>query len=182
MECHFIRNGWCRIFVSDCSYVYQEVCSTREFEFIFLLKHGESRSSGSFPPNPFLHRPVCSCNLPWRNRRIYGKDKPFRDGMASRCRRRAPSVQLKQYWSHVQHGDVADGAVVVVVGGGGGAGARDARVEAVVAVEPGAVDGGAAAGLAADVPRRRPRRFPSPSPQDCVERRRCTRQHASELS
>jgi len=65
---------------------------------------------------------------------------------------------------------VADGAVVV----GGGAGARDARVEAVVAVEPGAVDGGAAAGLAADVPlpRRRPRRALAPSPQDRVQRRR----------
>ena len=105
--------------------------------------------------------------------RIHGKDKPFRDGMASRCRRRAPSVHLKRYWAYVQHGDVADGAVVV----GGGAGARDARVEAVVAVEPGAVDGGAAAGLAADVPlpRRRPLRALAPSPQDRVQRRRCTR-------
>ena len=72
---------------------------------------------------------------------------------------------------------MADGAVVVVGGGGGGAGARDARVEAVVAVEPGAVDGGAAAGLAADVPlpRRRPLRALAPSPQDRVQRRRCTR-------
>lgn len=65
---------------------------------------------------------------------------------------------------------MADGAVAAA----GRAGASDARVEVVVSVEPGAVDGGAAAGVAADVPRRRRHRLLAPSPQDGVQRCRCT--------
>ena len=54
--------------------------------------------------------------------------------------------------------------------------ALDPRVEVVVAVDLGAaVDSGAAAGLAADVPRRRPPRLLAPPPQDRVQRRHCTR-------
>ena len=67
---------------------------------------------------------------------------------------------------NLQFGDVANGGVVV------GAVALDGRVDVGVVVDVGGVDGDAAAGLAADVPRRR--RFQPPSPQDRVQRRHCT--------
>lgn len=63
---------------------------------------------------------------------------------------------------YFQPGDVADGAGIE------GAVALDGRVDIGVDVHSGVVDGGAAAGLAADVPIRR--RDQAPSPQDRVER------------
>lgn len=62
---------------------------------------------------------------------------------------------------YVQSDDVADGAGVE------GAVALDGRVDVGVVVDAGLVDGDAAAGLAADVPRRR--RPQAPSPQDRVQ-------------
>ena len=56
-----------------------------------------------------------------------------------------------------------------------GAVALDGRVDVGVVVDVGGVDGDAAAGLAADVPRRR--RAQAPSPQNRVQRRRCTVAH-----
>jgi hypothetical protein len=67
---------------------------------------------------------------------------------------------------NLQRGDVADGGCIV------GAVALDARVDVAAVVDVGVVDGGAAAGLAADVPRRR--RAQAPSPQDGVQRRHRT--------
>jgi len=67
---------------------------------------------------------------------------------------------------NLQFGDVANGGVVV------GAVALDGWVDVGVVVDVGGVDGDAAAGFAADVPRRR--RLQPPSPQDRVQRRHCT--------
>ena len=80
--------------------------------------------------------------------------------------RRSGALGGRGRWRNLQFGDVANGGVVV------GAVALDGRVDVGVAVDVGGVDGDAAAGLAADVPRRR--RLQPPSPQDRVQRRHCT--------